>query len=507
VPPIGSRALLQAAGAALAVLALAAPAQAASVAVVPGEPAAGERVMARGLGFPPRARVVVRAASLTLAAARTDARGRFRLAFALPPGTTGRLRLSATASRTVVAGSLLVRRTPRPGTTLVLGSAALRVALHRGLGGDLRLTAGGLAPRSRVEVLLAGRRLAAGRSDRRGRFARRLSGTGARAAAAGTIVLRTGRRLVFVPVAPPAPRVSSAPIAALPPPSGQASPTPPGPYVDPGASRHPVLAAAGDVACAPGSAVTPTTCRHGDTASLLETLAPDAVAILGDVQYDRGTALEFQGSFAPTWGRLGDRLRPAPGNHEYLTPGAAGYFGYFGPAAGPDNRGYYSYDIGSWHVIALNSNCTIVSCAAGSEQERWLRADLAANPSRCVMAYWHHPRFSSGPHGDSTAVAPLWTALHEAGADVVLAGHDHLYERFAPQGPQGNADPNGIREWVVGTGGRRLYTFGPPKPNSEARDDTSFGVLALTLRPDGYDWRFHSVGPGSFGDTGSGACH
>ena len=272
--------------------------------------------------------------------------------------------------------------------------------------------------------------------------------------------------------------------------------------------RLPTLAAAGDIACAPGATTTDSRCRQAATAALLKRLAPTAVAALGDVQYEKGSLSAFRGSYARTWGRLGSRVRPAPGNHEYATRGAAGYFAYFGAAAGPASAGYYGYDLGRWRIIALNSNCENVSCAQGSRQQRWLARQLASHPRRCVLAYWHHPRFSSGPHGDQPAVAPLWHTLYRGGADIVLSGHDHDYERFAPQDAAGRADSGkGIRQFVVGTGGHSLYRLGPPHPNSVRRNGSTFGVLLLTLRSDGYDWRFVPERAGSFTDRGSGRCH
>jgi hypothetical protein len=259
----------------------------------------------------------------------------------------------------------------------------------------------------------------------------------------------------------------------------------------------PVLVGAGDIArCA----------STGDeaTAALLDTL-PGIVFTAGDDAYPSGTPADFADCYHPSWGRHRGRTRPSPGNHDYLTAGAAGYFGYFGAQAGEAGVGYYSWDFAGWHLVSLNSN---VSMAAGSPQEAWLRADLAAHPAACTLAYWHHPRFSSGQHGGSTAPAPLWQALFDAGADVVVVGHDHTYERFAPQTPTGTADAAmGIRQFVVGTGGAGHYAFLTVEPNSEVRDNTSFGVLVLALRPDGYDWRFVPVAGDAFADAGSGACH
>ena len=280
-------------------------------------------------------------------------------------------------------------------------------------------------------------------------------------------------------------------------------------------AADPVIAAAGDIACDPadpaynGGNGTATACRQRATSDLLVGAGYDAVLLLGDNQYWDGHLARYQKSFDPTWGRLGSLLRPAPGNHEYLTPGAQGYFDYFGPAAGDRSRGYYSYDLGTWHVVALNSNCgSIGGCGPGSPQLQWLAADLAAHPRACTLAYWHHPRFSSGVHGDDAAYEAFWQTLYQAGADLVLVGHDHDYERFAPQDPSGRAAPRyGIRQIVVGTGGHSLRPFPTIRPNSQARNAQDFGILELRLRSDGYDWRFLPAAGGVFTDSGSATCH
>ena len=262
------------------------------------------------------------------------------------------------------------------------------------------------------------------------------------------------------------------------------------------------LAAAGDIA----------DCDvEGDeiTARLLDSL-PGTVAVLGDAAYDRGSQDEFARCYEPTWGRHRARTRPAAGNHEYGTLGAAGYWDYFGAAAGERGKGWYAYDLGAWHVVALNSNCAQAGgCHAGSEQERWLRADLAVHSARCTLAYMHHPRFSSGnQHGGSPGVEPLWRALYDHGAELVLAGHDHDYERFAPQSPGGALDrERGVRQFVVGTGGRSLRKFGPARPHSEARGNTALGVLHLRLRDGSYDWRFVAEPGKQFADSGTDRCH
>jgi acid phosphatase type 7 len=244
------------------------------------------------------------------------------------------------------------------------------------------------------------------------------------------------------------------------------------------------------------------------TAKLLDKI-PGTVMAVGDLAYPNGSKENFA-CYDRTWGRVKSRTRPAPGNHEFHAAGATPYFDYFGPAAGDPKTGYYSYELGSWHIIVLNSECKDVGgCEAGSPQERWLRADLAAHPAVCTLAYWHKPLFSSGgAHGNDLTVKPLWQALYEANAEVVIGGHDHDYERFGPQTPDGVADPQrGIREFVVGTGGKNLRPFAEPKPNSELRDTTAFGVLRLTLKPGAYDWQFIPEAGKTFTDSGSGTCH
>lgn len=260
------------------------------------------------------------------------------------------------------------------------------------------------------------------------------------------------------------------------------------------------LIAAGDIAQCNNS-------NDEATAALVDGLA-GTVAVLGDNVYENGSLTEYDNCYGPGWGRHKARTMPSVGNHEYQTSGATGYFDYFGAAAGDRTKGYYSYELGGWHIVVLNSNCSIVSCAAGSAQEQWLRADLAAHPAACTLAYFHHPRFNSGAsHGNSPAVQPLWQALYDAGADVILSGHEHLYERFAPQTPAGVADPSrGIRQFTVGTGGRGLYAIGTVKANSEVLNNQTFGVLKLTLGSTSYGWQFVPVS-GSFSDNGTGVCH
>jgi hypothetical protein len=235
------------------------------------------------------------------------------------------------------------------------------------------------------------------------------------------------------------------------------------------------------------------------TAQLLDGI-PGIVFTTGDNVYPSGTYNEFINCYGPAWGRHKERTQPVPGNHEYLTSGAAGYFQYFN-----NIPSYYAYDLGSWRIYALNSE---INVSANSPQVAWLRADLAANPTECVLAYWHRPRWSSGTrHGSNDKYQVLWEILHEAGAELVLNGHEHNYERFAEMDASGREKSPGLREIVVGTGGRGLYEFGSPLPASEVRESSTFGVLKLILRPGGYDWQFISIPSSAFTDSGSADCH
>lgn len=248
------------------------------------------------------------------------------------------------------------------------------------------------------------------------------------------------------------------------------------------------------------------------TSDLIVDAGYAAVLAVGDTQYEVGSLADFQAYFEPTWGRFKRLIYPVPGNHEYYTAWASGYYEYFGARAGDPTKGYYSFDLGAWHLVALNSNdgaCTAVGCNASSEQVRWLAADLASSHQPCVLAYWHHPRFNSGTsHGDTLAVGALWETLYAASADIVLNGHEHIYERFDPQTPGGVADARrGLRQFTVGTGGRTLDSIGVPRPNSVVRQASTFGVLRLSLEPGAYGWEFVGVQPTSFSDIGRGTCH
>jgi acid phosphatase type 7 len=285
-----------------------------------------------------------------------------------------------------------------------------------------------------------------------------------------------------------------------------------------------VLAAAGDIACDPADPSfnaghgrddadnTKDACMAGRTADVVLALNPSLVLPLGDDQYERGQLAAFEGSYDPSWGRFKDISRPVPGNHEYSDPagGAAGYFDYFGGLAGPRGQGWYSYDVSGWHVIALNSECQFIGgCGSGSAQELWLRQDLAAHPAACTLAYWHRPLFSGGREGERTSMRDIWRDLYQAGAEVVLSGHNHDYERFLPQAPDRAFDPSGgIQEIVAGTGGKSHIQPVRQPANTVVQNADTYGVLRLVLRPLGWDWQFvPAPGGGGFTDGGSGDCH
>ena len=390
---------------------------------------------------------------------------------------------------------------------------------------------------ARVRLVLAGRTVARLRAGRRGGFRLRVGVPRGLAAGRYTLVARARglvvRRRLRV-------RLSSllsqpTPVPEQPVPAPEPAPLPPAPAPEPDPPPPPdpiTLVAAGDIACRPTLVETATACRQARTADLVESLAPDAVAALGDNQYEHGELANFMAVFDPTWGRFGAITHPAVGNHEYEgdpeRDEAPGYYSYFGAAAGDPAKGYYRWQLGSWNVFVLNSgainwtrttggnpslpdDCWPVSCAAGSEQEQWLRDELDSLPDdACVIAYWHHPRFSSGfgganqPHPET---GPLFTDLYEHGAELVLTGHSHNYERFAPVTPDGVASPAGVRQFVVGTGGRNLHTdTGPQAAGSEILRTDVFGVLELTLEPSAYTARFVGEDGTAVDETG-GTCH
>src|SRR5439155_3082934 len=270
-----------------------------------------------------------------------------------------------------------------------------------------------------------------------------------------------------------------------------------GALIGPESQTDPVLVGAGDVAACDSAGA-------ASTAALVAGI-PGTVFTLGDNAYETGTAEEFAACYDPTWGRFKDRTRPTAGNHDYFSDGATPYFDYFGEVAGNPNEGWYSYDVATWHVVVLNSDCgSVGGCGPGSRQLTWLAADLAATNAPCTVAMWHHPLFTSGSELPTPATADLWRVLYASGADLILNGHDHDYERFAPMAPNGTLDEaRGLREFVVGTGGRNLLPWRSlPAPGTQVRDNTTFGVLKLTLHPNSYDWQFIPVVDGGFTDSG-----
>jgi hypothetical protein len=290
-----------------------------------------------------------------------------------------------------------------------------------------------------------------------------------------------------------------------------------------GASNDPVVAAAGNIACDPtapefnGGNGTTTDCHQKATSDLLAGTKLAAILTLGDAQYGCGGYSAYQQAYGPSWGRFLSITHPTPGNHDYVATGgsncdptghAGGYFRYFGAAAGQFGRSYYSFDVGDWHVVSLDSQCSAVGgCGVGSPEETWLRADLAAHPAKCTLAYWHYPVFSSGIEGSRPDAATLWADLDQAGAEIVLTAHEHDYERFAPQHIDGTASARGIREFVVGTGGRMLHAFSTVRANSQVRNNSTWGVLELTLHASSYDWRFAPIVGATFTDSGSSPCY
>jgi hypothetical protein len=289
------------------------------------------------------------------------------------------------------------------------------------------------------------------------------------------------------------------------------------------AGGDPVIAAAGDIACAPPATRTSSKCHQADTANLLTAGSYDAVLPLGDLQYECGELTAYNGVYDLTWGRVKSITYPAVGDNEYTsslcsTPGASGYFSYFGDAASPQQlgctlacRGYYSYDLGSWHIIALNSECTqtgVGGCGSTSAQGKWLKADLAAHPVQCTLAYGHRPYWSDAG-GTISRTSYFAKTLYAAGAEVLLAGHQHIYERFAPMDPSTSAaDVNGLRQFIVGTGGKSQSSLATiPPANAEIRNKGTYGVLKLTLHAGSYEWQFVPEAGKTFTDSGSQNCH
>lgn len=263
----------------------------------------------------------------------------------------------------------------------------------------------------------------------------------------------------------------------------------------------PLVVAVGDIACPPTWQTTATTCRQRATARLAQRFEPRLVLALGDEQYESGRLSSYRTSYGAAWGALRPRTRPVPGNHEYRTTGASGYYGYFrGRQPGPP--GYHAFDIGSWRIYALNSNCDAVDCAA---ENRWLDRNMSRNPRRCSAITMHHPRYSSGEHGSNTSVEPFWRTALRHHTDLALAGHDHDYERFRPMNATGGTTPSGITSFVSGAGGKSLYVFTTRLPGSVARFDDTFGVLALRLGHGRYAWEYRTI-TGKVVDSGKARC-
>jgi hypothetical protein len=299
----------------------------------------------------------------------------------------------------------------------------------------------------------------------------------------------------------PVPSLTPAPILSFTPTQPPTIPRTPSPTPKPA-----ILIGAGDIASCGKDYL-----GDDQTALVLARLVKDASEALiftaGDNVQGDGLAWEYRDCFGPTWGQFKDRIHPVPGNHDYLTDQAGPYFAYFGPAAGKPSLGYTSYDLGEWHIVALNSNCNEIACGSDSTQAKWLRADLANSAKRCTLLYWHNPRWSSGLAGGRGAVRAFWSIANEFGAEIVVNGHDHDYERFAPQDAGGKAVPDGVREFVAGTGGAPARPWGLIQPNSEMRDNSTWGVLKFSLFPGRYEWEFVPVAGGTFNDSGSGDCH
>ncbi len=469
-------------------------AHAASLSVRPAIAPAGATIAVDGAGWGPRTAVTVRRrGGATLLRAVTGANGAFSGMVRIPRSLHARTHpLQARGGGRTVNGTLRVVSATRAWAPRQIAiSGGLRIDISRTVAfptAPVRIDVTGLHRGNVASARLRGGGQVTDRADARGRATvllrvpeTRLEGS--------TLLLRAGRAHRTEPfyVVPPDTTVPPLPKPIRP---------------------TPLLAAAGDIACMPGSERTATLCHQGDVSDLLVSSQPDAVAPLGDEQYDRATLADWV-SYDQSWGRVKARSRPAIGNHEYGTPGAAGYFTYFGAAAGAPPKGYYSYDLGAWHVVVLNSNCVQVSCVPDGEQERWLRADLAAHPNPCTLAYWHHPRQSSAQvRSTNTSVQPFWQDLADAGADVVLSGHVHNYERIAPLDADGNVDrARGIRSFVVGTGGRNHQRVHNRKLYSEAYSPDTFGALFMSLDPTGYHWQFQPEVGASFVDSGSAACH
>lgn len=468
---------------------MAAPAAARAEPAVTIAPAAGPpgtTVVVRGDGYEPQRRLLVMQQGRRPAHLRTSSRGAFRARLTIRPAARGTHPITTIAGRRHLVNHFHVGHPAGPARVserVTARGRRIRWSPTAGSpGAHVTLAGWGFGPRRPVEARL-GAATAAARTDAGGHFTTRLV---AGAGAAELSVRGGGARV-------------EAPFRLTP---------------------DPVVAAAGDIACDPrdpnfnGGEGVPGACRQRHTSDVVLAMKPTAVLVLGDIQYESSQPEHWPVSYGPSWGRFKDITWPVMGNHENAGGNPRAYFDYFGPRVGTPDRAYYSFDLGAWHLVALNTNyencgeLRNVNCANAGAQEAWLRADLAAHPQQCVLAYFHYPRFSSGDHGDHPTVQGIWEILHAARADVVLTGHDHDYERFAPQDPLGVADPiNGIRQFVVGTGGKDFRSFPRVKANSEARNNHAHGVLRLGLHQGGYDWAFVPEAGASYSDSGTAQCH
>jgi hypothetical protein len=457
------------------------------VTLTPAAGLAGNVTTVRGRGFRKEAPVTVRLAGKAVARLTTSLRGSFSASFTISDHVGKPLRVLSTSRGLRVTNFFRVAGSPtepQAGEVAFRSGTRLRWAPQSGyVGGTVGLRGTHFPKRRRVRMKLGPLGLAAGHSKGKGDYSKRIK----------IPSLGSGRHRVRLSAGGRSIRFSFT------------------------IAKDPLVVAAGDIACVPespsfnGGVGTVDQCHMRQTADLTAMLNPAAVLGLGNLQNEAGTLADFMTSYEPTWGRFKLITRPVPGNHEYGTPAATGYFTSWGSLAGRPGKGYYSFNLGNWHLIALNSNCSEpgIRCRIGFAQEQWLRADLAAHRNRCVLAFWHHAIFGSGQEGNHPTMRDIFQDLYDARADLVLVAHDHDYERFAPQNADGGLDlENGIPEIVVGTGGRDLMRFKPTiKPNSQVRNADTFGVLAVRLHPDSYDWQFVPEAGRTFRDSGTQSCH
>jgi hypothetical protein len=482
------------------------------VMLIPASGSAGTPASLLGRDFGRRAPVIVRVGRRVLARTRTSRGGSFTASFIVPQRRRSPLRvISRSGARRVVnlfRFSVSSAAVPSSGEVASRRGKRIRwTPSEAPVGSAVRLRGSGFPARRAFRIRFGRLEVGTGRTRRRGRFSTGFVVPSLPARRHPVRVKLRSTALGFLFRITPSATAEGTPGAAT-----------------PGVTPDPLVAAAGDIACDPSFTFynnglgTASRCRQKYTSDLVVNAGLSAVLPLGDIQYECGGYSAFTRAYDPTWGRVKAITHPALGNHEYHTAGgsdcdtsgdAGGYFRYFGASAGDPSTGYYSYDLGAWHLIALNSNCLNIGCSSTSAQEQWLRQDLAAHRTTCTLAYWHHPRFTSGSnYPGSPLVKPLYQALYDNDADLVLVGHDHHYERFVPQDPDGAQDPvRGIRQFVVGTGGRNFHPINTVLPNSEVRNNVTFGVLKLTLHPASYDWQFVPEAGKTFTDSGSQACH